>query len=129
MNATSVARTSQIISVMLFTAVATTVYAGPGPQYWNRGSTPAKRPGSSAATSPSVSPKPACPGCRTIPIVVPSERGPAGKGVSATTQVGTRHDCVYCRDVAKSAPAGTAAQNHAAKCVESRCCPTPMAAH
>lgn len=75
-----------------FAAVA---FAGPGPQYWNR---PAPKPAPKVEGAPTteapVTGK--CDGCKTTPIWVVSDRGPAGKGVPGARIVGSIHSCARC---------------------------------
>lgn len=56
--------------------------------------------GPPAATKPAPklegSPTVKCDGCKTTPISVVSDRGPAGKGVPGTRVVGSQHSCARC---------------------------------
>ena len=74
---------------------AAALLAGPGPQYWNRPAATAA-PKSEAASNTEALAAAKCDGCKTTPIWVVSERGPAGKGVPGTRVVGSQHACVRC---------------------------------
>ena len=79
-------RSSVGIIVSGFFAAA--VFAGPGPQYWNR---PAAKPLKSEAPTAAK-----CEGCKTTPIWGPSDRSPAGKGAPSARVIGTKHECARC---------------------------------
>ena len=89
------------VTLLVSGALAAALMAGPGPQYWNR-PTPPSAPKAQAAPETRVAPKAAlpvaakCEGCKTTPIWVVSDRGPAGKGVPGTRVVGSQHSCTRC---------------------------------
>jgi hypothetical protein len=75
--------------------LAAALVAGPGPQYWNRPAA-ASAPKSEAAQKVETPAASKCEGCKTTPIWVVSDRGPAGKGVPGTRVVGSQHSCARC---------------------------------
>ena len=80
---------------------AAALLAGPGPQYWIRPTAPSA-PKTEAAAKAGSAPKAEmsaaakCEGCKTTPIWVINDRGPAGKGVPGVRIVGSQHSCTRC---------------------------------
>jgi hypothetical protein len=89
------------VSLLVSSVFAAALLAGPGPQYWIR-PTVASAPKAAAAPKAGVAPKAEvpvvakCDGCKTTPLWVVSDRGPAGKGVPGTRVVGSQHSCTRC---------------------------------
>jgi hypothetical protein len=74
--------------------LAAAAFAGPGPQFWNRpAATSAPKPDAPKTEVPATA---KCDGCKTTPIWVFNDRGPAGKGTPAARVVGKKHECVRC---------------------------------
>jgi hypothetical protein len=84
-----------ILASGLFTAAT---LAGPGPQYWNMMEKIRAENAAKARTPVTMESHPSgtCDGCKTSPIVVTSDRGPAGKGIYNSKIVGQRHTCTGC---------------------------------
>ena len=77
--------------------IAAVAFAGPGPQYWNRSApTPKAKAEAEAVTKTEAPVAGKCDGCKTTPIWVVSDRGPAGKGIPGARIVGSTHSCARC---------------------------------
>ncbi len=120
MKTNSFTKLSSAAALALWLGAFATAKAGPGPQFWNKSSAPAK---------PAATTSIACAGCKNAPIVAASDRGPAGKGIARLITVGAKHDCTMC-DAARAhvtkIAGTTSAPDHATQCGPMACCPAPM---
>lgn len=107
-----------IIASGLFAAAA---LAGPGPQYWNKSAPkPAEKP---APVKMEEHPTGKCDGCKTTPIWVISDRGPAGKGVPGSRITGYLHSCTGCAGKNVTENGKTRANmKHSDGCTKLVCC-------
>ncbi len=112
-NRTLLRTSVAIIAGGFFAAAA---LAGPGPQYRNG---TASKP---APFTMDEHPTSQCGGCKTSPIRVVGDRGPAGKGVGLRVS-GYSHSCSGC-SVTMTAENGKAKSDmkHAAGCAKLVCC-------
>jgi hypothetical protein len=100
---------------------AVTALAGPGPQYWNKAA-PAKPAEKPAPVKMNEHPTGKCDGCKTRPIWVIGDRGPAGKGVGARI-AGYSHSCTGCTGkITTENGKAVADMKHAAACAKLVCC-------
>jgi hypothetical protein len=116
-NRTLLRTSVAIIAGGLFAAAA---LAGPGPQYWNKTAPkPTEKP---APVKMDEHPSDKCGGCKTSPIWVVGDRGPAGKGVGLRVS-GYSHSCTACSG-ALTTENGKAKSDmkHAAGCAKLVCC-------
>lgn len=81
------------LGILVSGACVAAAWAGPGPQFW-KGSSPA--PGKAPAAKTHATAAAKCEGCKTTPIWVVSDRGPAGKGLPGARIVGSTHSCARC---------------------------------
>ncbi len=100
--------------------LAAAALAGPGPQYWNKTtSKPAEKP---APVKMDEHPTGKCDGCKTTPIWVNGDRGPAGKGVGLRV-AGYSHSCKGCVGTLTTENGKTKADmKHAEGCAKLVCC-------
>jgi hypothetical protein len=107
-----------IVASGLFVAAA---LAGPGPQYWAK--SPAKPAEKPAPPKMDEHPTGKCDGCKTTPIWVVSDRGPAGKGVPGARVTGYAHSCSGCGGkIAMENGKTKAEMKHSAGCTALVCC-------
>lgn len=111
------------LTLLASSLLAAAALAGPGPQYWNK-SAPAKLAEKPTAVKMDEHPTGKCDGCKTTPIWVISDRGPAGKGVPGVRLTGYAHSCTGCtgRTVTENGKVKPA-MTHAAGCAKLACCP------
>lgn len=74
---------------------ASSVHAGPSPQYWYRPEyvTSGAKP---AAVQPSNTAAVVCSACKTVTLRDSRHVGPVGKGHEARFVIGSRHECAHC---------------------------------
>lgn len=97
---------------------AASTLAGPGPQYWNRPSAkPAEKP---TPVKMNEHPSGNCDGCKTTPIWVVGDRGPAGKGAPGARITGNAHACTGCVGTVNGKVKSN--MQHGAGCVKLVCC-------
>jgi len=119
------------LGLVLSLVLAGSVYAGPGPQYWQSIAKPAARPAISAPVA-----MPFCPACRTVAVtaMVPSQAN--GRGPLHAVQIGTERVCAMCGGTATTLKASwqnargpsqivTVAATH--NCLAGCCVPAPRA--
>lgn len=110
--------TATLLASGFFVAAA---LAGPGPQYWNK-STPAKPAEKPVPVKMDEHPTGKCNGCKTTPIWVIGDRGPASKGVGARV-AGYSHSCNGCAGKVTTENGKTAdGMKHATDCARLVCC-------
>jgi hypothetical protein len=84
-----------LIATAALGALASLVYAGPGPQYWQRA-----KPVTTFSEAKKVSPDDTvtmqCKGCKTVLIRNSKHVGPQGKGYEEWFTVGSKHKCDEC---------------------------------
>jgi hypothetical protein len=120
MRTSTLTRTSLgIFASGLFVAAA---LAGPGPQYWQQmEKTRAENAGKRKAAAPTA--VETCEGCKTTPIWVVNDRGPAGKGAPGSRVAGYAHSCVSCAgSVVTENGKAKDGMTRAAACETMRCC-------
>ena len=119
MKTPDIVRSSLAVLAGGFFAVA--ALAGPGPQYWNRPTPPpAEKP---APAKMDEHPTGKCDGCKSTPIWVISDRGPAGKGVPGARVTGYSHSCAGCvGKIATENGKTKADMKHSAGCATMVCC-------
>ena len=101
MNPNLSAKLSLTTAAVLFLgAFAAAAFAGPGPQYWNRQSASTKTDQPAATTA-------ACSACKTTDTRAVTQHGPAGKGTTESTTVGTKHECSMCAGTITTAQSGS----------------------
>ena len=109
------------IGILASGMIVAAVLAGPGPQYWNRGaSKPTPTPVAPKADETSAG---KCDGCKTTPIWVVSDRGPAGKGIPGTRVTGYSHSCTRCSGkIATEGGKTKTGMTHGVDCTKLACC-------
>jgi hypothetical protein len=73
----------------------TSVFAGPGPQFWNR-TTPVTTTKEADALKPSDTAVMVCGACKTVLVRDSKHVGPAGKGYEEWFTIGAKHKCDHC---------------------------------
>ncbi len=80
---------------LLLGAFAAVIYAGPGPEFWNR-----TKPVTTVKEAEAVKPEDTlimgCKSCKTVMIRDSKHVGPLGKGHEEWFNVGAKHTCTEC---------------------------------
>lgn len=76
-------------------ALASFVYAGPGPQYWQTAK-PVTTFTEAKAVGPADTVTMQCKGCKTVMVRDSKHVGPLGKGHDEWLTVGSKHSCSEC---------------------------------
>ncbi len=80
---------------LLLSASSVLIYAGPGPQFWNRPN-PVTTVKEAEAVKPDDTVVMVCGACKTAMIRDSKHVGPPGKGHEEWFTVGSKHQCDHC---------------------------------
>ncbi|MBC8012096.1 MAG: hypothetical protein H7067_18585 [Burkholderiales bacterium] len=77
--------------------LASTAFAGPGPQYWQKHTKPVTTFSEANKMGPDDMAMMQCKGCKTAMIHTSKQVGPPGKGHTSWFTAGSKHTCDECK--------------------------------
>jgi len=83
------------LSAAILMLSASSLIAGPGPQFWNR-AVPVTTTKEADALKPGDTAVMVCGACKTVLVRDSKHVGPAGKGSEQWFTIGTKHQCGHC---------------------------------
>ncbi|HEX2852481.1 MAG TPA: hypothetical protein VHO24_04525 [Opitutaceae bacterium] len=108
-----------LLATVTISAIASIVYAGPGPEFW-RQTKPITTFSEAKAVGPDDMVAMQCKTCKTVLILDSKHVGPAGKGHEEWFAVGSKHTCDECKGEITVVKGKTtdAMQHNCSKCGE-----------